>query len=180
MHGLFPKHDFHNRFFWKYSVMVKRKEQEEVRELEGGERPSAYFFKVTKAKQNDSLMSGLVGEGGLKTEPQLMLAVAEKFYLDLFQKRQCDSEVEKVLLGYIGNRLEGGMSQTLEKPLSLEKVSNALMSMRDGRAPGHDGLPKEFYMTFWEVLGPDLLEVYKCGERGLLADYEGGNFGFIV
>ncbi|KAJ8359446.1 hypothetical protein SKAU_G00159710 [Synaphobranchus kaupii] len=44
-------------------------------------------------------------------------------------------------------------------------------SKRDRRASGHDGLPKEFYWAFWELLGPDFLEVYKILlEKGILAD----------
>jgi len=31
--------------------------------------------------------------------------------------------------------------------------------MAKGKAPGSDGLSAEFYLTFWDVLGPDLVEV---------------------
>ncbi|KAJ8348834.1 hypothetical protein SKAU_G00274230 [Synaphobranchus kaupii] len=80
-------------------------------------------------------MHGLEGAEGLVTEVQQMLAVAETFYADLFSKRDCDSEIQTILLDSIGTR--------------------------DGQASGHDELPKEFYWAFWELLGPDLLDVYK-------------------
>ena len=30
--------------------------------------------------------------------------------------------------------------------------------MAKGKSPGSDGLPAEFYIAFWDVLGPDLVE----------------------
>ena len=32
--------------------------------------------------------------------------------------------------------------------------------MAYGKAPGYDGLPMEFYVTFWHVLGVDLVRVF--------------------
>ncbi|XP_044227204.1 uncharacterized protein LOC122995885 [Thunnus albacares] len=43
------------------------------------------------------------------------------------------------------------------------------MSLQSGRAPGIDGLPVDFYKSFWSVLGEDLLEVVTSSlERGRL------------
>ncbi|KAJ8362200.1 hypothetical protein AAFF_G00390690, partial [Aldrovandia affinis] len=53
---------------------------------------------------------------------------------------------------------------------TLEEVREAFLSLRNGRAPGHNGLPKEFYTAFWHLLGPDLLEVYRALlEKGALS-----------
>ena len=32
--------------------------------------------------------------------------------------------------------------------------------MADSKAPGSDGLPKEFYKAFWHILGSDLVDVF--------------------
>ncbi len=44
-------------------------------------------------------------------------------------------------------------------PLTIEEVFNALQSMKNGKAPGLDGLPVEFYKAYWHLLGEDLLAV---------------------
>ena len=58
-----------------------------------------------------------------------------------------------------------------EGPLSCEEVFTALQGMAQGKSPGRDGLPAEFYTCFWEVLGSDLVEV-------LNASYESGSLPF--
>ncbi len=47
----------------------------------------------------------------------------------------------------------------LKRPLSEPELHIALRSMDCGKAPRIDGLPIEFYKTFWSVLGGDLLSV---------------------
>ncbi|KAF7641685.1 hypothetical protein LDENG_00274840 [Lucifuga dentata] len=53
----------------------------------------------------------------------------------------------------------------LEAPLSMEELYAALMGLENGRSPGLDGLPVDFYESFWPVEvhkdlhRPDVLEV---------------------
>ncbi|KAJ8337283.1 hypothetical protein SKAU_G00385030 [Synaphobranchus kaupii] len=129
-----------------------------VREMEEGEKPSAYFFQALRARRNASSISGLRGGDGLVLEIKPMLAVAESFYSELFSARRCDPGAQEVCLKAITARLGVNEAGSLESPLSLEEMGVALGKMRDGRAAGHDGLPKEFFVTFWDLLGPDLLE----------------------
>ena len=43
--------------------------------------------------------------------------------------------------------------------MSVEEVLFALRGMARRKAPGLDGLPMEFYLKFWSVLGSDLVSV---------------------
>lgn len=49
--------------------------------------------------------------------------------------------------------------EELMKPLSKEELYISLQSLKNGKAPGIDGLPVDFYKAYWEILGDDLLEV---------------------
>ncbi|KAJ8403286.1 hypothetical protein AAFF_G00355030 [Aldrovandia affinis] len=138
-----------------------------LRELEEGERPTAYFFKASRVHWGASAIPRLRRAVGTLAEGLVMLAVAETYYAKLFSRQACDPAAEAYLLDCITARLGG---QSMEADVTLEEVREALLSLRDGRAPGHDGLLKEFYAIFWHLLGPDLLEVYRALlERGALS-----------
>ncbi|PIK36316.1 hypothetical protein BSL78_26844 [Apostichopus japonicus] len=41
--------------------------------------------------------------------------------------------------------------------------------MKNGKSPGSDGLPREFYRTFWAIIGPDIRAVFEDAfQNGLL------------
>ncbi|KPP61757.1 hypothetical protein Z043_120110, partial [Scleropages formosus] len=47
----------------------------------------------------------------------------------------------------------------LEVPITLGEESEVLSRMNRRKVPGLDGLPVEFYSTFWDILGPVFVEV---------------------
>ena len=50
--------------------------------------------------------------------------------------------------------------ESLEKDLTLEELKDALASFADNKSPGEDGFTKEFYQTFFDLIGKDLLNSY--------------------
>ena len=60
-------------------------------------------------------------------------------------------------------------SALCEGHLTLDEVRAALLGMARNKSPGSDRLPMEFYLSFWDVLGPDLVEVFNASfDTGLL------------
>lgn len=49
----------------------------------------------------------------------------------------------------------------LDWPLQMEELHAARPSMQGWRAPGIDGLTVEFYKASWNILAPDILDLYK-------------------
>ena len=47
----------------------------------------------------------------------------------------------------------------MESRLMEEEVKEALTGMQNGKSPGEDGLPKEFYAKLWEVVGPEMVNI---------------------
>ena len=50
-------------------------------------------------------------------------------------------------------------STKLDGPVTLQECEAAVRDMRKGRSPGPDGIPLEFYLTFWPLIGPLLLDM---------------------
>lgn len=60
----------------------------------------------------------------------------------------------------------------MENRLTLTELKKALSSMRDNKTPGIDGLPKEYYSTFWDEIGPVLVEVFEGSSVGCIASID--------
>ena len=44
--------------------------------------------------------------------------------------------------------------------ITTVELWRALSKMKNGKSPGSDGLPREFYRTFWPIIGPDVRAVF--------------------
>ena len=47
----------------------------------------------------------------------------------------------------------------LEVPITLNELKNAIFIMKKWKSPRWDGIPPEFYATFWEELGQYMLDM---------------------
>ena len=65
--------------------------------------------------------------------------------------------------------MEESQQHSSEQDFTADELLIALYDLHDHKAPGFDGLPVEFYKTFWDLLGPTLLDVLKFSlQDGLL------------
>ena len=45
--------------------------------------------------------------------------------------------------------------------LTLQECKSSLLSFKDNKSPGTDGIPVEFYKVFWDLLGKPMFESFK-------------------
>jgi hypothetical protein len=96
----------------------------------------------------------------------------------LFHPHATDAGAQATMLQSVDRTLEPGLRAACEGEgdggVSVEELRAALRRCAASKAPGCDGLPYEFYMVFWEVVGQPLADVaseaLQDGEQGLLPD----------
>lgn len=70
------------------------------------------------------------------------------------------------------------MNVALAKDITQKELSAAVSSMAKGKAPGHDGIPIEFFQKMWMTIGNDFHRMLLKGiEEGTL--HEGVTRGLI-
>ena len=131
-----------------------------VKWTEEGEYSSSYFFRLEKKRSVDRHIAALrTADGSLVTSSEDLCRVFSSFYRDLFTSEPCDPAAQSELFSHISSCLSDDDNQCCEGLLTPGECLTALKGMAHGKAPGCDGLPMEFYVKFWPVLGVDLVRL---------------------
>ena len=121
---------------------------------EEGEVSSAYFFRLIKKQSADCLVAALhCPDGTVVNSPPELVECFSQFYSDLFSAELVDFAAQDVLLSNVSAHLSPSERDDCEGLLSVEECFTALQGMARRMAPGSDGLPMEFYLKFWSLLG---------------------------
>ena len=139
-------------------VIVRSRE----RVLEEGEKCTRYFFKKILNKRGG--ISRLSKTNGCTTDsPEEIQNIIEDFYGTLYSEKPVQTEALNAVLNSIENQVSNGV--LLSQDFTLLELNKCMASFKRGKSPGRDGLPLEFYLTFWDILAPDLLAVFMDFEQ---------------
>lgn len=87
-------------------------------------------------------------------------SVWRSFYESLFTAEPTDPQVASAVLLNVDATLTENQASLCDGLLSPDEVLRALKGMARNKSPGSDGLPVEFYLRFWDVLGSNLTDVF--------------------
>ena len=158
-----------------YDIVEKQKEGAKIRSrarwLEEGERPTKYFFNLEKKNISNNTIKELKTKDGVYVNSNKeILEEQYKFYNQLYEADNINEENIKKYLSNINNLniLNENEVKLLEGEISENECKIALKNMKLNKSPGSDGIPVEFYLTFWEDVKQMLLEsinsAYHMGE----------------
>ena len=147
-----------------------------IRWVEEGETSSSYFCPLEKKRSVDRWISAIRSPSGcIVSDPHDLCDSFSAFYSDLFTASPVDSLAQQSLLSNLSAALSRDQADLCEGYLGVEECRGALMGMARNKAPGSDGLPMEFYVKFWDVIGSDLVTVLNsCFDAGFLASSQRG------
>ena len=137
---------------------------------EEGEASTSYFFRLEKKNGTDDWISAMKEpDGSLVGDLSSICDSWVSFYSTLFSACPTNIDVQNRLLDNLSSALPPSQVHLCEGHLTTDEVHEALLGMAKRKSPGTDGLPAEFYLAFWDVLGPDLVEVLNASfDSGLL------------
>ena len=99
-----------------------------------------------------------------------------EFYKQLFTKESIDQSLVDYFLSGL-NVLTEEQSQLCESLSTKSECFYALSNMKNNKSPGLDGLPKEFYILNWELIGDYFVKMENtCFKKGILTEIGNNNF----
>lgn len=140
--------------------------------LEEGEKPTRFFFKLERERLEKNDVKSILDPSGTEVFTREAIEQAHfDFYTNLFSAEPIDPECKETLLNGINSFLSDSDRHVCEGAVTLAELTASLKTMNFNKAPGSDGFSVEFYLKFWDLLGPLLLKVInQCFADGELAE----------
>lgn len=130
-----------------------------------GARPSHLLALRLRADEHFSDISSVrSSDGQILTEPAQVNSVFHAFYSTLYSSQLTynDRSCEEFLNHAHLPRLPEEDLPKLNRPITVSELKEAALGMCRGKSPGLDGIPPEFYTTFWEYLGPLMFDMVQA------------------
>ena len=126
-----------------------------VRWYEEGEKNTKYFYNLEKARYNSKSSSKIIRENGeTVTGKTNILNEQFEYYQKLYSK---DENVKFNIRNETNVYLSTDNIEICGVPFTKTDVANAVKEQKNGKTPGDDGLPAEFYKVYWQKLAPHFL-----------------------
>ena len=152
------------------SIIAKKSEGEKIRSKirwwEEGEKSTKFFHNLEKSRAKQKAWDKILDKNGnLQYGTSNILNRQVEFYKHLFTSDQKnDNHQEKAyFLDNLDKKLSEESKNDLDSDIQLSEVLSSIKKMPNGKSPGSDGLPVEFYKIFWNEIGNDYFEVISSG-----------------
>ena len=125
------------------------------------EIPNKYFYLKEQQKQAKKHIKQLQNEKNeILTTNTEILKECSQFYQNLYSKQQNCIETQNEILTNPPNLMKNELNEQLTKPINKNEIKQAIYQMENDKSPGIDGIPVEFYKTFYDTLENDLIQLY--------------------
>jgi len=129
-------------------AMIKRAKAQYYEE---GEKPSKFFINLEKKNFLNKLITRLVDGDKVAEKPLDILSVQREFYKNLYTSRIKEDEIESTFFLQEANikKLSSSQKDSCEGLVTENEISKVIKGMKNGKTPGSDGFPVEFFKVFW-------------------------------
>ena len=135
-----------------------------------GDKCSAEFFKSVRQKNSQAVLSELRDKHGRSFNKMIDLnSICFNFYKNLYGLKKVSEEaIMEVFIGFRALFTEE-MNASLTREITERELGGVVRDMAKGKAPGHDGIPIEFFQRLWPTVGKYFLQmILSSTEKGEL------------
>lgn len=136
-----------------------------IKWVEEGEKNTKYFLGLEKARGNAKIMESLKNaQGQVCTDQMQIHAIQKDYFSNLYKKKinedDMSDKVERFVQECNVPSLADEQKLSCEGTLTEGELLNALKQMKNGSAPGSDGINIEFIKMFWTRLSKFILKSF--------------------
>ncbi|TWW54587.1 Transposon TX1 uncharacterized 149 kDa protein ORF 2, partial [Takifugu flavidus] len=130
-----------------------------IQDITEMDAPSSFFFGLEKKRGQNLIIHSLLSSTGQElVEPGQIRQRAVEFFSSLYESEyRRDNDLFHEFCGDLPRVSEEANSQ-LDRPLKLDELHAALLSMKGRKSSGVDGLAVEFFKAYWDIVAHDMLE----------------------
>lgn len=135
-----------------------QKVRSRVKHLKYDDKCSKHFLKKEVRNGQQKFITNLQQENvHLKTTPAILSACVD-YYTGLFKAEKTCPELQDLFLTNLP-QLDSVSTLSCEGLITYEECITAIGLMKNGKTPGLDGLPKEFYQKYFYLFGDDFVDM---------------------
>ena len=131
---------------------------------EQGERNSKYFLNLQKRQKGKTQVRQLLSKEVELTNSKDILKEIENHFSQKFKNKS--NHTERECLDFLQDinlpKLDDEEASLMGRKVSTGEVLEVLHSMTSGKTPGNDGLSKEFFLAFFNIINEDLINSYNA------------------
>jgi hypothetical protein len=148
-----------------------------VKYVEQDERNTKYFLSLETKHQTNNKIYMIAGSDGVKQTDQVnILNEARKYYEELYKSKHIsETEIDNYLekLTPYKKALRAFEASLCEGLITKTECKSIITLMKKNKSPSLDGLPIEFYLTFWPHLHGILVDSFnEAFADGKLSDLQ--------
>ena len=136
-----------------------------VRWNEQGEKPTKYFLNFEKRNYNRKIIAELkVEDDKILVDEKEILNRIQLFYEKLYTSKDLldEDKFNEFIEDLDIPRLTDEQRESVEHPVTTEECKEILKTFNSNKTPGCDEFTKEFYETFFDIIGEDLMNSYNA------------------
>ena len=135
-------------------------------DIEYGEKHTSFFFNMLKQRKSKKNIREVVWLDKKLTERNDIMNSVHDFYSNLWgiSSMEDGNEQDQFLEIYDDLPMpiddESDEDSNTEDYITIDEIKWAISDMENNKAPGPDGIAKEFYAQYWDIVKVELVEIF--------------------